>query len=420
MQKNRVIIIGAGAAGLMAGVFAARNGADVTILERNEKAGKKIYITGKGRCNVTNTAEKDSFMAHILRNPRFMYSALDFLDNAATMELFESLGVPLKVERGDRVYPVSDHASDITNGLTRELRRLGVEIRYNEQVKGLITEDGRIAGVKLSNGSRMNADRVIVATGGLSYPSTGSTGDGYRFAEETGHAVTNTMPALVPVETKDAWPGRLSGLSLKNVALTAFQTGGKKEKKIYTNQGEMLFTHWGISGPLVLTLSSMLPEDLTNVRLEIDMKPALTDEVLEKRVLRDFTENQRRQVGSVMDGLVPHNLSIELLNIIQLSPGKPVHSVTAEERKAIVRVLKHVPLTPKAMRGYSEAVVTRGGIAVKGINASTMESKLVSGLYFAGETMDVDATTGGYNLQIAFSTGALAGYNAAQAEEEWA
>lgn len=420
MQKNRVIIIGAGAAGLMAGVFAARNGADVTILERNEKAGKKIYITGKGRCNVTNTAEKDSFMAHILRNPRFMYSALDFLDNAATMELFESLGVPLKVERGDRVYPVSDHASDITNGLTRELRRLGVEIRYNEQVKGLITEDGRIAGVKLSNGSRMSADRVIVATGGLSYPSTGSTGDGYRFAEETGHAVTNTMPALVPVETKDAWPGRLSGLSLKNVALTAFQTGGKKEKKIYTNQGEMLFTHWGISGPLVLTLSSMLPEDLTNVRLEIDMKPALTDEVLEKRVLRDFTENQRRQVGSVMDGLVPHNLGIELLNIIQLSPGKPVHSVTAEERKAIVRVLKHVPLTPKAMRGYSEAVVTRGGIAVKGINASTMESKLVSGLYFAGETMDVDATTGGYNLQIAFSTGALAGYNAAQSEEEWA
>ena len=420
MQKNRVIIIGAGAAGLMAGVFAARNGADVTILERNEKAGKKIYITGKGRCNVTNTAEKDAFMAHILRNPRFMYSALDFFDNTATMELFESLGVPLKVERGDRVYPVSDHASDITNGLTRELRRLGVEIRYNEQVKGLLTEDDRISGVQLASGTRMAADRVIVATGGLSYPSTGSTGDGYRFARETGHAVTNTMPALVPVETKEVWPGRLSGLSLKNVALTAFQTGGKKEKKIYTNQGEMLFTHWGISGPLVLTLSSMLPEDLTNVRLEIDMKPALTEEVLEKRVLRDFTENQRRQVGSVMDGLVPHNLGLELLNIIQLSPGKPVHSVTTEERKAIVRVLKHVPLTPKSVRGYSEAVVTRGGIAVKGINASTMESKLVSGLYFAGETMDVDATTGGYNLQIAFSTGALAGYNAAQTEEEWA
>ena len=420
MQKNRVIIIGAGAAGLMAGVFAARNGADVTILERNEKAGKKIYITGKGRCNVTNTAEKDAFMAHILRNPRFMYSALDFFDNTATMELFESLGVPLKVERGDRVYPVSDHASDITNGLTRELRRLGVEIRYNEQVKGLLTEDDRITGVQLASGTRMAADRVIVATGGLSYPSTGSTGDGYRFARETGHAVTNTMPALVPVETKEVWPGRLSGLSLKNVALTAFQTGGKKEKKIYTNQGEMLFTHWGISGPLVLTLSSMLPEDLTNVRLEIDMKPALTEEVLEKRVLRDFTENQRRQVGSVMDGLVPHNLGLELLNIIQLSPGKPVHSVTTEERKAIVRVLKHVPLTPESVRGYSEAVVTRGGIAVKGINASTMESKLVSGLYFAGETMDVDATTGGYNLQIAFSTGALAGYNAAQTEEEWA
>ena len=419
MQANRVIIIGAGAAGLMAGVFAARNGADVTILERNEKAGKKIYITGKGRCNVTNTADADNFMAHILRNPRFMYSALDFLDNHATMELFESLGVPLKVERGDRVYPVSDHASDVTAGLTRELRRLGVEIRYNEPVQSLLTEGDRVTGVQLSSGARMSAGRVIVATGGLSYPSTGSTGDGYRFARETGHAVTSTMPALVPVETKEAWPGRLSGLSLKNVALSAFQSGGKKEKKLYSNQGEMLFTHWGISGPLVLTLSSLLPEDLSNVRMEIDMKPALTEEVLEKRVLRDFTENQRRQVGSVMDGLVPHNLGIELLGIIQLSPGKPVHSVTAEERKAIVRVLKHVPLTPKCMRGYNEAVITRGGIAVKGINASTMESRLVSGLYFAGETIDVDATTGGYNLQVAFSTGALAGYNAAQTGEVW-
>lgn len=419
MQKNRVIIIGAGAAGLMAGVYAARAGADVTIVERNEKAGKKIYITGKGRCNVTNTADKDSFMAHILRNPRFMYSALDYLDNMATMDLFESLGVPLKVERGDRVYPVSDHASDVTAGLTRELRRLGAEIRYNTQVKQLLTQDDRVTGVLLHDGSRMAADRVIIATGGLSYPSTGSTGDGYRFAEETGHAVTNRMPALVPVEIKESWPGKLSGLSLKNVALTAFQTGGKKEKKLYTNQGEMLFTHWGISGPLVLTLSSMMPEDISKVRLEIDMKPALNEEVLEKRVLRDFTENQRRQVGSVMDGLVPHNLGIELLNIIQLSPGKPVHSVTAEERKAIVHVLKHVPLTPKAMRGYSEAVITRGGVAVKNINASTMESKLVSGLYFAGEVMDVDATTGGYNLQIAFSTGALAGHHAAQIGEEW-
>lgn len=416
MQSNRIVIIGAGAAGLMAGVFSARAGADVTILERNEKAGKKIYITGKGRCNVTNTAEGDDFMAHILRNPRFMYSALDFLSNQDTMALFEEMGVPLKVERGDRVYPVSDHASDITAGLVRELNRLGVEIRYHETVKRLLVAEGRIQGVELSDGTTMAADGVIVATGGLSYASTGSTGDGYRFARDTGHAVTATLPALVPVETVETWPSRLSGLSLKNVALSALQTGGKKEKKLYSHQGEMLFTHFGISGPLVLTMSSLLPEDLSKVRLEIDMKPALSDEVLERRVLRDFTENQRRQLGSVMDGLVPHNLGVELLNLAQIPAGKPVHSVTAEERKAIVHMLKHVPLTPARLRGYNEAVVTRGGVAVKHVNASTMESKLVKGLYFAGETLDLDATTGGFNLQIAFSTGALAGHSAALRE----
>ncbi len=417
MQGKRIVIIGAGAAGLMAGVFSARAGADVTILERNEKAGKKIYITGKGRCNVTNTAEGEAFLAHILRNPRFMYSALDFLSNQDTMALLESLGVPLKVERGDRVYPVSDHASDVTAGLVRELNRLGVEIRYREPVKRLRVEDGHVLGVELADGSAMAADCVIVATGGLSYASTGSTGDGLRFARETGHEVTDTLPALVPVDTVETWPARLSGLSLKNVSLSAFQAGGKKEKKLYSHQGEMLFTHFGISGPLVLTLSSLLPPDLSKVRLEIDLKPALTDEVLEKRVLRDFAENQRRQLGSVMDGLVPHNLGVELLNLVQIPAGKPVHSVTAEERKAIVHILKHVPLTPARLRGFNEAVVTRGGVAVKNINASTMESKRVKGLYFAGETLDLDATTGGFNLQIAFSTGALAGHSAAKREE---
>lgn len=419
MQGNRIVIIGAGAAGLMAGVFSARAGADVTILERNEKAGKKIYITGKGRCNVTNAVEGDAFMTHILRNPRFMYSALGFLSNSDTMALFESLGVPLKVERGDRVYPVSDHASDITAALIRELNRLGVEIRLHEPVARLRVSDGHVSGVELADGGFLAADRVIVATGGLSYPSTGSTGDGYRFARDTGHAVTATLPALVPVDTVETWPARLSGLSLKNVALTAFLTGGKKEKKLYSNQGEMLFTHFGISGPLVLTLSSVLPEDLSKVRLEIDLKPALTEEMLEKRVLRDFSENQRRQLGSVMDGLTLHSLGQELLNLAQLPAGKPVHSVTAEERKALVHILKHVPLTLARLRGYNEAVITRGGVSVKDVNASTMESKKVSGLYFAGETLDLDATTGGFNLQIAFSTGALAGHSAAQ-REEWA
>ena len=297
--------------------------------------------------------------------------------------------------------------------------QLGVEIRLNEPVARLRVSDGHVSGVELADGGFLAADSVIVATGGLSYPSTGSMGDGYRFARDTGHAVTATLPALVPVDTVETWPARLSGLSLKNVALTAFLTGGKKEKKLYSNQGEMLFTHFGISGPLVLTLSSVLPEDLSKVRLEIDLKPALTEEMLEKRVLRDFSENQRRQLGSVMDGLTLHSLGQELLNLAQLPAGKPVHSVTAEERKALVHILKHVPLTPARLRGYNEAVITRGGVSVKDVNASTMESKKVSGLYFAGETLDLDATTGGFNLQIAFSTGALAGHSAAQ-REEWA
>lgn len=414
MSNRKVIVIGGGAAGMMAALFAARGGAHVVLLERNEKLGKKVYITGKGRCNVTNAADEEEFMRRIFRNPRFMYASFAALNNTETMELFESLGVPLKVERGDRVFPVSDHSSDIIHALRRELERLGVEIWYDARVSSLTVRDGECRGAVLDNGTVFSADAVILATGGASYPATGSTGDGYRFAEESGHTVVTPVPSLVPVETRESWPAVLMGLTLKNVRLSAWQTGGKREKCIYSELGEMLFTHFGISGPLVLTLSGLLPADLSAVRLSIDLKPALDEQTLDARLVRDFREMSRKQLSAVMDGLVPHNLGQQLLVLGGIPATTPVNSVTVEQRHALVRVLKSVPLTPKRLRGFDEAIVTRGGVSVKNINPSTMESKSVRNLYFAGELIDVDATTGGFNLQIAFSTGALAGMSAAK------
>jgi len=413
MTAKRILVIGGGAAGMLAALFAAREGASVTIIERNEKLGKKIYITGKGRCNLTNSAEMEDFMRAIYRNPRFLYAAFAAFDNAGMMKLMEDLGVPLKVERGNRVFPVSDHASDITNALRRELERLGVRIRYDCRVQHLLLEDGRCCGVKLETGEKCVSDAVIVCTGGASYPTTGSTGDGYALAREAGHSIQTPMPALIPVETKESWPSMLAGLSLKNVALKAWKTGGKKKKYFYDEQGEMLFTHFGISGPLVLTLSSLMPEDMKDVRLAIDLKPALDEETLDARLIRDFRDYSRKQLTAVMDGLVPHNLGQQILVLAGISPQTPVHSVTQVQRAAILQLLKNLPLTPKVLRSINEAIVTRGGVTVKEINPSTMESKLAQGLYFAGEVMDVDAQTGGYNLQIAFSTGALAGRSAA-------
>lgn len=413
MTTRKVLVIGGGAAGMLAALFAAKEGASVTILERNEKLGKKIYITGKGRCNLTNAADLEEFMRAIVRNPRFLYAAFAAFDNRDMMELMENLGVPLKVERGNRVFPESDHASDVTNGLRRELERRNVRICYDARVEHLLLKDGRCCGVALESGEKLSSDAVIVCTGGASYPTTGSTGDGYRLAEEAGHSIQKPMGALVPIETKESWPSMLSGLSLKNVALKAWKTGGKKKKYFYDEQGEMLFTHFGISGPLVLTLSSYLPEDLKDVRMAIDLKPALDEQTLDARLLRDFQEYSRKQLTAVMDGLVPHNLGLQILVLAGISPQTPVNSVTAAQRANILQLLKALPLTPKGLRGFNEAIVTRGGVTVKEINPSTMESKLASGLYFAGEVMDVDAHTGGFNLQIAFSTGALAGKNAA-------
>lgn len=412
---KKIIIIGGGAAGMMAALFSAREGAAVTLIDHNEKLGKKVYITGKGRCNVTNAADMEQFMRCIYRNPRFMYAAFAELNNRDVMALMESLGVPLKVERGDRVFPVSDKASDIIHGLSRELKRLGVDIRLNTGAEALIIEDGICRGVTLTDGSMLRGDAVIVATGGVSYPSTGSTGDGYRLAMQAGHGTRPAVPALVPIETVESWPANLMGLSLKNVALNASVKVGKKEKKLYSEMGEMLFTHFGISGPLVLTLSSLLPEDLSTVRLSIDLKPALDEQTLDARLLRDFKAMSRKQLISVMDGLEPHSLAEQLLRLAGLSPAMPVNSVTAQQRRGLLTLIKNLPLTPQGLRGFNEAIITRGGVEVKGVNPSTMESKLTPGLYFAGEVLDVDAQTGGFNLQIAWSTGALAGKSAARA-----
>lgn len=416
MTIKKILVIGGGAAGMLAAFFAQKNGAQVTLIERNEKLGKKIYITGKGRCNLTNTAEMDEFMRAIVRNPRFMYASLAHFDNQDMMSLMERLGVPLKVERGNRVFPVSDHASDITAGLRRALERDGVKIAYGARAAHLLIRDGKCFGVAMENGEQLVSDAVILATGGLSYPTTGSTGDGYALAKEAGHSIVSPMPALVPIETKESWPANLSGISLKNVALRAWKSGGKKKKYFYDEQGEMLFTHFGISGPLALTLSSHLPETLEDVRMCIDLKPALDEQTLDARLLRDFKELSRKQISAVMDGLTPHNLGLQILLLAGISPQTPVNSVTQAQRAEILRLLKNLPLTPKALRGFNEAIITRGGVNVREVNASTMESKLAENLYFAGEMLDVDAHTGGFNLQIAFSTGALAGHSAAMKE----
>ena len=406
-----VVVIGGGAAGMMAALYALRAGAHVTLLERNEKLGKKIYITGKGRCNLTNTADENEFMGNIVRNPRFLYASLSLIDNQGVMDLFEELGVKLKVERGGRVFPESDHASDITRALDRELHRLGGKVRLNARVAEILEENGRACGVTLETGEKIPADSVIVATGGQSYPTTGSTGDGWRFAEETGHATKPALPALTPIETEETWPYALTGLSLKNVKLTA---PGPRKKPLYSEQGEMLLTHFGISGPLALSASSYLPEESAGAKLILDLKPALTDEMLDQRLLRDFREMSRKQLISVMDGLAPHALALTILELCGISPAHPVNAVTQEMRARIIENIKRIPLTVKRLRPLTEAIITRGGVSVKEINPSTMESKKLPGLYFAGETIDIDALTGGFNLQLAFSTGALAGKNAAQ------
>lgn len=404
-----ILVIGGGAAGMMAAVFAARAGGNVTLLEKNEKLGKKVYITGKGRCNLTNDCDRDGFLAQVPRNPRFLYSALSFFSPQDMMSLLEENGCPVTVQRGKRVFPASEKASDVTKALASLLRKLNVRIRLDSTVRSLKTEGGRIAGAELADGTFLPADAVILACGGVSYPSTGSTGDGYRFAEALGHSVLLPSPVLVGLETKETWPRSLQGLSLRNVTLTL--ASGKKT--LWSELGEMLFTHFGISGPLALEASCHLPDPAGNASLSIDLKPGLTREQLDARLCRDFSEAGKKQLKSVLPGLLPASLAEIFPGLCGVSASLPCSQVTAAQRETLLAALKGLPLTVKAPRPVDEAVVTRGGVSVKEIEPGTMRSKLVPNLFFAGEMIDVDAHTGGFNLQIAWSTGALAGTSAA-------
>lgn len=411
---RKVIVIGGGAAGMMAAAAAASKGCQVVLFEKNEKLGRKLYITGKGRCNLTNACGMDELLGNVVRNPKFLYSAFSGFDNRKTMEWFENAGCPVKVERGERVFPVSDHASDVIKALAGRFGRLGVQVRLRTEVKGLVTGGKRqagitaVKGVRLADGTVECADAVIVATGGLSYPLTGSTGDGYRMAEETGHTVKPTFPSLVPFNVREPWCRDLQGLSLKNVSLRLVQNG---KKPVYEGFGEMLFTHFGVSGPLVLSASSFYAgqKKKGDAKLYLDLKPALSEEQLDKRLLRDFGENKNKQFKNSLGGLFPSKLVPVMVGLSGIDGEKKVHEVTKEERQHFVRLVKHVEMTVDGMRDYAEAVITRGGVHVKEVNPSTMESKKVRGLYFAGEVLDVDALTGGFNLQIAWSTGYEAG-----------
>lgn len=407
---KRVVIIGGGAAGMMAAIIAARNGHKVTLLEQNERLGKKLFITGKGRCNITNAGDMDNLFANVVSNPKFLYSAFYGFNNYQVIDFFEEIGVKTKIERGDRVFPQSDKSSDVIIGLQNEMKRLGVKIYLFTKVTQIITKEGIISAVSIQKDKKeelIETDSVIVATGGISYPSTGSTGDGYNFAKKSGHTVTKLYPALVPFQIKESYVKELQGLSLKNVELTVFVNN----KKIYSELGEMLFTHFGISGPLVLSASSYLKGDIreSQVIAEIDLKPALTEEQLDARILRDFTEIQNKQFKNALDKLLPKKMIPIIIALAGIDPNKVIHSITKEERRRIVHTLKHMQLTVQGLRGYNEAIITKGGVSVKEINPATMESKLIKGLYFAGEVLDLDALTGGYNLQIAWSTAYLAG-----------
>lgn len=409
---RKIIVVGGGAAGMMAAVTAARKGKNVLLLEKNEKLGKKLFITGKGRCNITNSAEIDELFSAVVSNPKFLYSSFYSLTNDQVIEFFEELGVKTKVERGGRVFPESDHSSDVIRALEQELKRLGAEIRLRTEVKEILAEGGRAKGVRLSSGEKLNSDAVIIATGGISYPSTGSTGDGYRFARECGHKVTELSPALVPMEVEEWYAKELMGLSLRNIEIRI--TDGKK--KLYEEFGEMLFTHYGVTGPVILSASSIVGKKLKEhpLTLHIDLKPALTEEQLDKRVLREFEASHNRQFKNAVDSLFPAKLKPVIVELSGIPEEKKVNEVTKEERLRFVRMIKDFSMTLTAMRGYNEAIITKGGVSVKEIDPGTMESRLVNRLYFAGEVLDLDAVTGGYNLQIAWSTGYLAGMNAGE------
>ena len=407
---SNVIVVGGGAAGMMAAVFAARNGQNVQLLEKNEKLGKKLFITGKGRCNITNAADIEDLFTAVTSNPKFLYSGFYSFTNQQVIDFFEELGVKTKIERGERVFPVSDHSSDVIAAFSRELKLLGVSVSLHTEVRELLCEQDKVCGVLLTNGKKMKADAVIVATGGISYPSTGSTGDGYRFAKETGHRVTELLPSLVPMEVRQWYAKELQGLSLRNIEICI--TDGKK--KLYEEFGEMLFTHYGVTGPVILSASSVVGKTLRKkeLTLHIDLKPALSEEQLDKRILREFDANHNKQYKNSIDSLFPAKLKPVMIELSEIEPEKKVNEITKEERQRLVHLIKDFTMTLTGLRSYNEAIITKGGVSVKEIDSGTMESKKMKGLYFAGEVLDLDAVTGGYNLQIAWSTGYLAGINA--------
>lgn len=407
---KKVLVIGGGAAGMMAAVFAARGGREVHVFEKNEKLGKKLFITGKGRCNITNAGEMDTLFTSVVSNSKFLYSAFYGFTNEQTITFFEELGVPVKIERGNRVFPVSDHSSDVIGALSREMNRLGVEVHLHAEVEKILTDRENpelIRGIRLKNGKEVAGDACIVATGGISYPSTGSTGGGLRFAEELGLKVTELFPALVPMEVKEWYAKELQGLSLRNVTAAIYD--GKK--KLYEEFGEMLFTHYGVSGPIIISASSSVGKKLKEkeLRLCIDLKPALTQEQLDQRILRDFEENRNKQFKNSVDRLFPTKLKPIMIELSGISPEKKVNEISKEDRIRFVKLIKEFPMTLTGLRSYKEAIITKGGVSVKEINPGTMESKKIKGLYFIGEVLDLDALTGGFNLQIAWSTAAAAG-----------
>lgn len=403
---SKVLVIGGGAAGMFAAIFAAYNGNEVHLFEKNEKLGKKLFITGKGRCNITNASDMDTLFGSVVTNSKFLYSSFYGYTNQDVIDFFERIGVATKVERGNRVFPVSDHSSDVIAGLSRELKNLGVEIHLRSEVTKVVGKE-TFEHIVLKNGEKVEGDACIVATGGFSYQTTGSTGDGYGFARELGHQVTEIIPSLVPLVIKEDYVRELQGLSLRNVEATIYDD----KKILYHDFGEMLFTHFGVSGPLMLSASSYIAKKVKEkgLKLVIDLKPALTMEQLDQRVLRDFEENINKQFKNAVQKLFPSKLIPVILAVSEIDPEKKVNLITKEERQQFVNLIKNFTFTITGLRDFNEAIITKGGVHVKEINPATMESKLVQNLYFVGEVLDLDALTGGFNLQIAWSTGYSAG-----------
>ncbi len=401
INMRKTLIVGGGAAGMLASIYAARNGDQVWLFEQNEKLGKKLYITGKGRCNFTNACSMEELFDAILTNRKFMFSCIYGYNNFDVMDFFEEMGLEYKVERGNRVFPASDHSYDVIDTLHHAMRKENVHIYLNTKVERLDIQDGKVAGL-VADGEYFEGDKIIVATGGISYPTTGATGDGYRFAKESGHQITELFPSLVPMNTKEDYIKEMQGLSLKNVSLSILDGS----KVIYEDFGEMMFTHFGITGPLVLTASAGLGTIIKkrSLQAKINLKPALTEEQLDARLLREFEEGHTKQFKNVIGHLYPAKMVPVMIQLSCIKPEKKVNEITREERKKLLDLTRNFPLTITGLRDYKEAIITKGGVDVKAINPKTMESKLVKGLHFVGEVLDVDAVTGGFNLQIAWST----------------